>query len=175
MGRPTLIVVSGPAGSGKTTLAHQLAAAVGCPALSRDEIKEGMVFSDPGSVASHSDALTTRTNGLFFEAITLLLREEVSLVAEAAFQHRLWVQGLSVLNDLATLRVIRCLVPNEVARERQVTRMLAQSTRTAHADAEHLALAAPFDQLNLDAPTLDVDTSEGWSPDFPAITTFCRS
>ena len=49
MGTPTLIVVSGPAGSGKTTLAHALAAAVGCPAVSRDEIKEGMVASNPAS------------------------------------------------------------------------------------------------------------------------------
>jgi adenylate kinase family enzyme len=28
--RPTLIIVSGPAGSGKTTLAHAIASAVGC-------------------------------------------------------------------------------------------------------------------------------------------------
>ena len=98
MGRPTLILVSGPAGSGKTTLAHQLAAAIGCPALGRDEIKEGMVLSKPGFVASHSDPLTTRTYGLFFEAMSLLLRAEVTLVAEAAFQHGLWVQGLPPLD-----------------------------------------------------------------------------
>jgi uridine kinase len=39
--RPMLVVVSGPAGSGKTTLAHTIARAVGCPAICRDEIKEG--------------------------------------------------------------------------------------------------------------------------------------
>jgi adenylate kinase family enzyme len=50
MGIPTLIIVSGPGGSGKTTLAHQLAATLGCPALCRDEIKEGMVASYPGFV-----------------------------------------------------------------------------------------------------------------------------
>ena len=105
MGRPTLIVVTGPAGSGKTTLAHRLATTIGCPVVSRDAIKEGMVFSNPGFIAAHSDALTGRTYGLFFEAMGLLLRAEVTVVAEAAFQHHLWLQGLSPLDDLATLKV----------------------------------------------------------------------
>ena len=175
MGRPTLILVTGPAGSGKTTLAHQLAAAIGCPAVSRDEIKEGMVLSHPGFVASTSDPLTLRTYGLFFETLTLLLRADVTLVAEAAFQHRLWVQGLAPLDDLATLRVVRCSVSEEVARERQQQRLLSQSTRAAHADAQHLSLAEPFDSLHLDVPTLDVDTSDGWQPGLPEIAAFCRS
>ena len=175
MGRPTLILVTGPAGSGKTTLAHQLATAIGCPALSRDEIKEGMVFSNPGFVASTSDPLTLRTYGLFFETLNLLLRAEVTLVAEAAFQHRLWVQGLAPLDDLATLRIVRCTVSEKIARERQQQRLLSQSTRSAHADAEHLNRAASFDPIHVDAPTLDVDTSDGWQPGLPAIADFCRS
>jgi len=175
MGRPTLILVSGPAGSGKTTLAHQLAAAIGCPALSRDEIKEGMVLSNPGFVASPSDPLTLRTYGLFFEALALLLRAEVTLVAEAAFQHRLWVQGLAPLDDLASLKILRCVVPDEVARERQQQRLLSQGTRAAHADAQHLSQASVFDPIHLGAPTLDVDTSDGWQPGLPVLTQFCRS
>jgi predicted kinase len=45
---PTLVVMSGRPGTGKTTLAHAIASAVGCPAVSRDEIKEGMVHATPG-------------------------------------------------------------------------------------------------------------------------------
>lgn len=175
MGRPTLILVTGPAGSGKTTLAHELAAAIGCPALSRDEIKEGMVLSNPGFVASYSDALTVRTYGVFFEAMSLLLRAEVTLVAEAAFQHGLWVRGLPPLDDLATLKIIRCVVPADVARDRQQHRLQTQSTRAAHADSEHLTRVDAFDPIHLDAPTLDVDTSNGWRPGLPAIAEFCRS
>ena len=44
---PTLVVVSGPIGSGKTTLAHKIARAVGCPVVSRDEIKEGLAHGSP--------------------------------------------------------------------------------------------------------------------------------
>lgn len=172
---PTLILVTGPAGSGKTTLGHALAAAVGCPALCRDEIKEGMVASHPGFVPATSDPLTMRTYGLFFEAIELFLRAEVTLVAEAAFQHALWWRGLEPLAGLAELRVIRCLVPDEVARERMQARLAETTTRSAHADSVHLAAAAPFDAIHLDAPTLDVDTANGWHPDLDEIVTFCRA
>jgi hypothetical protein len=61
-GLPALVVVSGPMGSGKTTLAHRIGQAMGCPAICRDEIKEGMVWrsrpgdwppgGDPGALAS---------------------------------------------------------------------------------------------------------------------------
>lgn len=71
MSLPTLVIVSGPAASGKTTLAHRIAAIIGCPALCRDEIKEGMVAATPGFVPGPSDALTTRTYSLFFAAIRL--------------------------------------------------------------------------------------------------------
>jgi len=133
-----------------------------------------MVLSNPGFVASYSDALTMRTYGLFFEAMSLLLRGEVTLVAEAAFQHSLWVKGLPPL-DLATLKIVRCVVSANVARDRQQHRLLTQTTRAAHADAQHLTQADTFDPIHLDAPTLDVDTSDGWQPGLQAIAEFCRS
>ncbi len=172
---PALILVTGPAGSGKTTLAHALAAAVGCPALCRDEIKEGMVASHPGFVPATSDPLTLRTYELFFETIELFLKAEVTLVAEAAFQHTLWWRGLEPLTGLAKLRVLRCQVSKEVARQRMQTRLARTTTRAAHADGAHLAAAASFDAIHLDAPTLDVDTGDGWRPDLREIVTFCRA
>jgi len=83
---PALVVVSGPAGAGKTTLAHEIGRAVGCPVICRDEIKEGMVQATPGFVAGPGDELSRRTLPVFFDVLELLLRAGVTTVAEAAFQ-----------------------------------------------------------------------------------------
>jgi predicted kinase len=106
---PSLIVVSGPAGSGKTTLAHELARAVGCPAVCRDEIKEGMVHAVPGFTAAPSDELTMRTLPVFFGVLELLLRAGVTTVAEAAFQDQVWRPRLTPFLPLARVRVVQCV------------------------------------------------------------------
>jgi hypothetical protein len=64
---------------------------IGCPAICRDEIKEGMVHATPGSfVPGPGDDLTARTLPVFFGVLEMLLRAGVTTVAEAAFQDRIW-------------------------------------------------------------------------------------
>ena len=72
------------------------------------------------------------------------------------------------------LRIVRCRAPDELARKRALTRMAAEPTRAAHADTEHLSVPRTFDAIHLAVPTLDVDTSDGWHPDFEEIAGFCR-
>ena len=172
---PTLVIVSGPAGSGKTTLAHRLAAMIGCPALCRDEIKEGMVAATPGFVAESSDPLTERTYGLFFATIRLFLEHGVTHVAEAAFQHANWVRGLEPLRPLAELRIVRCWVAPDLARARAAQRSGEQATRAAHDDTGYFSVQRSFEPIRFDAPTLDVDTTDGYNPDLGAIAAFVRS
>jgi predicted kinase len=107
---PVLVVVSGPMGSGKTTLAHRIAEAVGCPAICRDEIKEGMAHATPGFAPEPGDELTMRTLPVFFGVLELLLRAGVTTVAEAAFQDKVWRPHLEPLRDLAQIRIDRVSV-----------------------------------------------------------------
>ena len=119
---PALIVVSGPMGSGKTTLAHRIAQAVGCPAICRDEIKEGMMQATPGFVPRPGDELTLRTLPVFFDVLELLLTAGVTTVAEAAFQDHVWRPRLEPLRGRAQIRIVHCMVTADVAFERSLRR-----------------------------------------------------
>jgi predicted kinase len=166
-------------GAGKTTLAHAIARAVGCPAICRDEIKEGMVHATPGFVAgAPGDPLTQRTLPAFFGVLELLVRAGVTTVAEAAFQDHVWRPRLEPLLGLARLRVVQCVVDAVVAFQRGLARKADNPLRRAHADpgpdgeAEHARFHRAFNRLSLDVPSIEVDTTDGYRPGLDGIVSF---
>jgi predicted kinase len=156
----SLIVVSGPAGAGKSTLAHRLGRAIGCPVISRDEIREGILH------AGTPDPTRQYTYRVFTETVTALVTAGVSVIAEAAFQDHLWRPILEPLLDRTDVRVIRCRIDPRLARDR----IAARGERTAHPGAPVAADA--WVPIALSVPVLEVDTTDGYDPDEAAIAAF---
>jgi predicted kinase len=176
---PTLIIISGPIAAGKTTLAHRLAESLGCPAICRDEIKEGMVHTTSGFSPSPGDELTMRTFPVFFDVLALLLRAGVTTVADAAFQDANWRKGLEPLLGLAQLRIVHCCLPADVALSRALLRGEANPVRRAHFDPgpdrdpdEFARQRSAFNRISLQAPSIEVDTSDGYRPGLDVIVDF---
>jgi hypothetical protein len=110
--------------------------------------------------------------------LELLVAADVTTVAEAAFQDRVWRPRLAPLLALARIRTVHCTVGPEGAFQRIVQRGRASTVRAAHADPDpddadgyiqrHLA----FDRISLDAPWIEVDTTSGYHPGLAQLAAF---
>ena len=127
------------------------------------------------------DPLNLPTLSAFFDVLTVLLKARVTVVAEAAFQDRLWRPNLEPLGGIADIRIIRCTTPAAIAHERIAQRATDNAHRAAHGDRDLLEAIADgrhsndsFVPISLDAPTMTVDTKDGYRPSLAEIIAFGR-
>ncbi len=169
--KPTLVIVAGRPGAGKTTLARMLAQAIRCPVVCRDEIKEGLICTR----GAHSEELQRDATNTFFDALALLIQRGITVVAEAAFQHHVWAPRLEQFSQAAHVRIVLCSLPPEIAEERERCRELQDPGRAFFHPRNAQGDCITFDPPRFEHPTLEVDTSDGYRPAFDSITRFaCR-
>ncbi len=178
-----LIVISGMPGSGKSTLARALANAVHLPLLSRDDIYSGLFITSSDQHSRPSDLapdLAQTANTALSMSAHSLLSAGVSVIIEAAFQQKLWSVVLASLLPLAETRVVRCVIDPAMALQRMIQRLdQFPEQRAAHGDAQYISARvgmitpwAEFDPISLDAPTIDVETTDGYRPSLDTVVSF---
>jgi predicted kinase len=181
--KPQCIIISGRPGSGKSTLAGELSRKLYLPKVSRDELKEGYV----NTFGVKHDGLPEDTNGrvneVFFETTLGLLQGKVSVVIEAAFQHRVWSLIVPRIRQVAQLCVVICDLDAETSARRHLERGLHDPSReffhgdrsvTTYRETGQLPSAGPYDAPRFDVPTLRVRTENGYAPGLEEIEEFSR-
>lgn len=186
--QPTLVLVTGAPGSGKTTLSRPLSEALRLPCLSRDRFRTGLSFTsggwseDPQRVPSRKESID-----VFLGTVEMLLERGVSLVADYVLGRDGFPEG-SRIPDLAECVIVKTSTPVATERylnrlrddpllnRRAVLRALGHSS-IEDALAERSAGASAFGPLlfdvgNTDLRTLTVDTTDGYVPGLEEIVEF---
>tara|TARA_Y100000588_G_scaffold349236_1_gene399471 strand:- start:1266 stop:1934 length:669 start_codon:yes stop_codon:yes gene_type:complete len=176
--KPTCIIVTGRPGSGKTSLSKRLAEQLWMPVISRDEIKEGYV----NTYGVKHDQLPPDTNGVvskfFFEIVNQYLAGKISVVIEAAFQHKLWEPKMPKILELGNPFIVVCSVDGMVAAKRHLQRGLDDPNREFYHGDERVAVyretgeMLPPDNYSApdpNVPTVHVSTEGKYSPSIDDI------
>src|SRR4028119_1336718 len=171
--KPKCIIITGRAGAGKTTLAKKLGEYLWMPVISRDQIKEGYV----NTYGVKHDQLPADTDGVvtdfFFEIVNQYLAGKISVVIEAAFQHKVWEPRMPKILELASPMIVLCSVDDVVAARRHLQRGLENPNREFyHSDnrvvhyrktGEFLSPAS-YTAPKFNIPTIQVSTDGEYVP-----------
>lgn len=177
MEKPYLLVVTGRPGSGKTTFSKAIGEELFMPVISRDQIKEGYVHTCGKRHTELPEDTNKIATDIYFDIIMNMLTSNVSLIAEAAFQHEIWSKMLEKYKNLARIYVLICNVDGQVALDRFLRRGLNNPLREYFHGDKGVDLArqgielsvSPYDEPRIDAPTFHIDTSGEYNPSIKEI------
>jgi predicted kinase len=165
---PLLVVVTGPPGSGKTTIAEEVRQRTGLPLIAKDAIKELLGEQLGVTEPADSKRLGSAVFALIGRLVRELLEQRVSVIAEGNF-----AVGYPLFDDLPPVRIVQVHVgaPARVLAARRRER--ANERHPVHWDDEaeeeivQRLARGEWEPLPLDGDLIRIDTSE--SPDLDAV------
>jgi thymidylate kinase len=182
--KPLCIIVTGQAGSGKTTLAKKLGERLWMPVVSRDEIKEGYVNTfgvKHGELPPETDRIVT---DLFFDIVNQYLAGDVSIIIEAAFQHKVWASRIGKIEELSSPVIVLCSVDPILAARRHLQRGLNHPEREFYHEDNRVThfkktgeflFPAKYDPPDFNIPTIAVSTEGEYVPSIEELERDIRS
>jgi aminoglycoside phosphotransferase family enzyme/predicted kinase len=165
MGQPSLVVVGGLPGTGKSTVAAGLGERFGWVVLRSDEVRKQLAGLEPGDhrpagyrEGLYEPAMTDRTYRAMLDAARAHLAVGESVVIDASFADRPWREAAAVVARESAARLIqfRCVLRSDEA-ERRLRARAARATDPSDADAMIAARMSEDFASWPEATTVDTD------------------
>lgn len=180
---PLLILISGPPGADKSTLAHALGQRMGLMVLSMDLVKAGIAFTmmaESGGTAASVSKMGGPAGQLAFpatyELVDVCLRHGVSAIVEKAWKKGLDEPNLQRLLTRATALRVHVAASQEIAlarfQDRAYRRGLANLDELSQKLSDGTLRWGDFAPLELDVPLFVTTTDDGAPVDLDAVEAF---
>lgn len=176
MHKTMLVIVSGPPGAGKTTLASSLSELLGIPLLTKDGLKEALFDSLGWNDRAWSKSLGAASIELLYRLIDSQLKAGVPVIVEANFKAMAADRLGRLLKEHAAFPVqIACTAREDVLDARMRERWNSGKRHPGHNDVETLLekypgwSAAEYGVLPLGGSVYRVDTTDFSKVDFGTL------
>jgi predicted kinase len=165
MSQPLVIIVAGPPGAGKTTLARRIAEEFRLPLVAKDDIKESLFDSLGAKDRAWSKQLGQATYELIYYFVETQLTAGRSLIVESNFNANATprFQALQTAHDFVSLQVL-CYAKPAVLIERFKARWESGKRHPGHVDGEiteqEFATFSKYAPLDLGGTVIEIDTTD---------------